>query len=67
MIEFTREELKLIRKALQCVSLAHTVVETEEGTLDRETPIDYLISKIRRFEEGETDGIIQSEADSKTD
>lgn len=53
MIDLSHDELKLIRKALQCVSLAHTLTETAEGTLDRDTPIDYLISKIRRFEEGE--------------
>ena len=55
MIEFTSEELKLIRKALQCVSLAHTVVETEEGTSDRDTPIDALIRKIRESEDKEED------------
>ena len=53
MIEFTREELKLIRKALQCVSMAHTVVETAEGTSDRGTPVDALIRKIREAEEHE--------------
>lgn len=55
MIEFTREELKLIRKALQCVSLAHTVVETGEGTSDRDTPVDALIRKIRESEDKEED------------
>lgn len=55
MIEFTREELKLIRKALQCVSLAHTLTETAEGTLDRDTPVDALIRKIRAFEDKEED------------
>ena len=55
MIAFTSEELKLIRKALQCVSLAHTVVETEEGTSDRDTPIDALIRKIRESEDKEED------------
>lgn len=51
MIEFTHDELKLIRKALQCVSLAHTLTETAEGTSDRATPIDALICKIREAEE----------------
>lgn len=55
MIEFAREELKLIRKALQCVSLAHTLTETAEGTLDRDTPVDALIRKIRAFEDKEED------------
>lgn len=52
---FTTDELKMIRKALQCVSTAHTIVETAEGTLDRETPVDALIRKIRAFEEGLTE------------
>lgn len=55
MIEFTHEELKLIRKALQCVSLSHTLTETAEGTSDRDTPIDALIRKIRAFEDKEED------------
>lgn len=59
----TQEEWKIIRKALQCVQMAHSIVETAEGTLDRETPIDALIRKIRAFEEGLTepgeDGIVE--------
>lgn len=51
MIDLSRDELKLIRKALQCVSLAHTLTETAEGTSDRETPVDALICKIREAEE----------------
>lgn len=51
----TQEEWKIIRKALQCVSTAHSIVETAEGTSDRETPIDALIRKIRAFEEGLTE------------
>jgi hypothetical protein len=53
MIDLSHDELKLIRKALQCVSLAHTLTETAEGTLDRDTPVDALIRKIREAEEGE--------------
>ena len=59
MIEFTREELKLIRKALQCVSMAHMLTETAEGTSDRDTPVDALIRKIREAEENEGQGSIQ--------
>lgn len=52
---FTTDELKMIRKALQCVSTAHTIVETAEGTLDRSTPVDALIRKVRAYEEGLTE------------
>jgi len=55
MGDFTSDELKLIRKALQCVSTAHTIVETAEGTADRETPVDKLIHKVRKKEEGLTE------------
>ena len=51
MIEFTPNELKLIRKALQCVSMAHMIVETAEGTEDYTTKLDELIRKIRDVEE----------------
>lgn len=51
MIDLSHDELKLIRKALQCVQMAHSVVETAEGTSDRETPVDALIRKIREEEE----------------
>lgn len=54
---FTTDELKMIRKALQCVSTAHSIVETAEGTDDRETPVDALIRKIRAFEEGLTEPV----------
>ena len=50
LIRFTRDELKLIRKALQCVQMAHMVTETAEGTDDKETKIDALISKIKHSE-----------------
>ena len=51
----TQEEWKIIRKALQCVSTAHTIVETAEGTLDRKTQIDDLIRKVRAYENGLTE------------
>ena len=57
----TQEEWKIVRKALQCVQMAHSIVETAEGTLDRETPVDALIRKIRGFE----DGLTQPEEDDK--
>ena len=53
--ELTQEEWKIIRKALQCVSTAHSIVETAEGTDDRETPVDALIRKCRACEEGLTE------------
>lgn len=53
MIDLTLEEIKLIRKSLQCVSFAHMLVETQEGTSDRDTPIDALIRKFREVEEHE--------------
>lgn len=55
MIDLTLEEIKLIRKCLQSVSFAHTLVETAEGTSDRDTPIDALIRKFRDAEEKEED------------
>lgn len=60
----TQEEWKIIRKALQCVQMAHMITETAEGTDDRETIIDALIRKIRAFEDGlteeQTDGTIET-------
>lgn len=53
--ELTQEEWKIVRKALQCVQMAHSIVETAEGTLDRDTPVDDLIRKCRAFEEGLTE------------
>ena len=47
----TQDEWKLIRKALQQLAIAHSIVETAEDTSDRETPIDALIRKIREIEE----------------
>lgn len=49
--EITQDEWKLIRKALQQLAIAHSIVETAEDTSDRETPIDALIRKIRTLEE----------------
>lgn len=53
MIDLTSDEIKLVRKSLQCVSFAHMLVETQEGTSDRDTPIDSLIRKFRDAEEKE--------------
>lgn len=55
MIDLTHEEVKIVRKCLQCVRLAHMVTETAEGISDRDTPIDALIRKFRAFEEKEED------------
>ena len=49
-INLSQEEVKIIRKCLQCVRLAHMVTETAEGISDRDTPIDALIRKFRAFE-----------------
>ena len=57
-IDLTLDEIKLIRKCLQSVSFAHTLVETAEGTSDRDTPIDALIRKFREVEEHEGNGSI---------
>lgn len=55
VFDVTCEECKLIRKALQCVEMAHTVTETADGIQDRETKIDGLIRKFRAAEEGLTE------------
>lgn len=49
-MDLTTDEIKIIRKALQIIRMAHTVIETDDGKDDRETKIDELI---RRFREGE--------------
>ena len=51
-MELTKDEIKLIRKALQCVSLAHDVIETADETNYRDTAIDALIRKFREAEDG---------------
>lgn len=51
----THEEWKIIRKALQCVRMAHMVTETADGINDRDTKLDALIRKIRAFEDGLTE------------
>ena len=57
------EEWKIIRKALQCIQMAHDIVETADDKEFRDTAIDELIRKARRLEEGltesETDGTIK--------
>lgn len=51
----TEAEWTIIRKALQCVQMAHMVTQTADGIDDRETTIDALIRKIRALERGLTD------------
>lgn len=51
-MELTRDEIKLIRKALQIVRMAHDVIETADETNYRDTAIDALIRKFRESEEG---------------
>ena len=52
-MKLEKNEIYLIRKALQLMSIAHTCVETEDKVKDRETPVDRLIRKMRRAEAGE--------------
>ena len=47
---FTDEELKVIRKCLQCVRFAQMVAETHEGEDYKDTKIDALIFKIKALE-----------------
>lgn len=52
-MEFTKEELRIIRKALQIVAQAHMVTETADELPIRETAVDAIIRKIRTEEEKE--------------
>lgn len=52
-MEFTKEELRIIRKALQLVAQAHMVAETADELPIRETAVDVIIRKIRTEEEKE--------------
>jgi hypothetical protein len=49
-MNFTKEELTIIRKALQILLMAYMVTNTAEGKDDRETVIDELIRRIREGE-----------------
>ena len=50
-MELTIEEVKLIRKSLQIIRMAHTVIETDDGKDDRVTQVDALIRRFREAEE----------------
>lgn len=50
-MELTLEEIKIIRKALQIIRMAHTVIETDDGKDDRTTNIDALLGRFREAEE----------------
>lgn len=52
-MELTPEEIKIIRKALQIVLMAHLAIETNEGKDYADTKIDELL---RRFREKEDSG-----------
>lgn len=52
-MELTREEIKLIRKALQIVLKAHLVIETNEGHSYEDTKVDALLRRFREAEERE--------------
>lgn len=60
-MQVTKEEWRIIRKALMLLQTAHSVIETAEGIPDRETPVDGLIRKARAHEEGLTE---QTESDN---
>ena len=53
MVELTQEEIKIIRKALQIILMAHDVIETNDGTDFRDTKVQELL---RRFREEEDRG-----------
>lgn len=49
----TQEEIKIIRKALQIVRMAHMVVEVDDGKDDRVTKLDALLKRFREAEEAQ--------------
>ena len=51
-MELTQEEIKIIRKALQIVRMAHMVIETDDGKDDRDTKLDAILKRFRNAEEG---------------
>jgi len=51
-MDLTIEEVKLIRKALQILLMAHLAVETNEGKDYADTKIDELLRRFREAEEG---------------
>ena len=50
-MELTQEEIKIIRKALQILLMAHLAVETNEGEDYKDTKIDELLRRFRAAEE----------------
>ena len=52
-MELTPEEIKIIRKALQIVLMAHICVETNEGHSYEDTKVDALLRRFREAEEKE--------------
>lgn len=50
-MELTPDEIKVIRKALQLLTTAHLVVETNEGKSYEDTKIDELLKRFREAEE----------------
>lgn len=52
-MDLTIEEVKLIRKALQIVLMAHICIETNDGVQYRDTKVDALLRRFREFEERE--------------
>lgn len=52
-MELTQEEIKIIRKALQIILMAHLVVNTNEGSNYADTKIDALLRRFREAEERE--------------
>jgi hypothetical protein len=50
-MNLTRDEIKIIRKALQIILMAHLAVSTNEGEDYKDTKIDELLKKFRKAEE----------------
>ena len=55
-MDLTPEEIKIIRKALQIVLMAHICVETNEGHSYEDTKVDALLGRFREFESKEEGG-----------
>ena len=51
MMDLTKEDIKIIRKSLQLLLMAHLAVLTNEGEEYRDTKIDALLKRFRKEEE----------------
>lgn len=50
-MNLTKDEIKIIRKSLQIVLMAHLAVSTNEGEQFKDTKIDELLTRFRKAEE----------------